>query len=57
MKEDNGVRVRADLEAGHVHGTVGGRQDGPVTEQGAATEGTAGPCPHQGNLRGLSKCV
>ena len=49
------MRVRADLEAGHVHGTVGGRQDGPVTEQGAATEGTAGPRPHQGNLRGLSR--
>ena len=50
------MRVQADLEAGHVHGTVGGREDSPVTEQGAAAEGTAGPSPHQGNLRGLSRC-
>ena len=50
------MRVRADLKARHVCGTVSGREDGPVTEQGAATEGTAGPRPHQGNLRGLSRC-
>ena len=50
------MRVQADLEAGHVCGTVGRCEDGPVTEQGTAAEGTAGPRPNQGNLRGLNKC-